>query len=406
MSTSTDRLIKVLLVTGEYPPTVGGVADYTRLLAHHLRDVGVAPSVLSSRAPAPRCTDVQAIPVHRVVRDWDFGSWREIADHVARARPDILHVQYQAGAFDGRAAIPLLPLRFAGAASPHLVVTFHDLQPPYLFPKAGRLRRVALRYLAREATGVIVTNGEDLARMPPRRTLPPLLIPIGSNIPQYQGDHASATRTIRQRLGLPGDTFLLAFFGLLGASKGVETLLTALRRLNESGPRRYHLLVVGGQSSSTDWHTSKPAALPALVSGLGLTGFVHETGQVDPAAVAEFLSGSDLVVLPYRDGASWRHGSLLAALKQGRPTIVTPPPAYYDGGGRLPRFADGKNTLLAPRGDAGVLASIIARVAADPALLHEVGCGARELASQFSWAAIAARHAAFYQHVLGRGAAA
>jgi hypothetical protein len=63
-------------------------------------------------------------------------------------------------------------------------VTFHDLRVPYLFPKAGPLRRWIVYHLARSAEGVIATNDEDFHRLlteaRPRRLA---LIPIGSNIP-------------------------------------------------------------------------------------------------------------------------------------------------------------------------------------------------------------------------------
>lgn len=395
---------RVLLVAGEYPPAIGGVADYTELLARHLRLAGAVPSVLARRPPGvPAAADAD-IPVRRVARNWGFSAWRAIDRSIANDLPDIVHVQYQAGAFDGRAAVPLLPLRFRASSGPRLVVTFHDLKRPYLFPKAGRLRSVAIRYLARASTGVIVTNGEDFRRV--SRHAPgvsPCLIPIGSNIPTHAGHPASAAQALRSKLGLHSDDALLGYFGLIGPSKGFETLLEALQRLRSSANRRFQLLVIGGERSLTDRYHQVEPELVALVARLGLLDQVHFMGRLDPASAAEALAGCDLVVLPFRDGASWRHGSLLAALAQGCPTITTPPRPEYTADGQLPALVDRENVLFAPPGDASAFATTILNAASDQELRVRVGRGARELARHFTWERIAAQHLACYDQLLHRG---
>lgn len=404
MNAASSRSPRVLLVAGEYPPALGGVADYTELLAQHLALAGALPTVVAREDRRVLAAAGATIPVRRVARDWGFSAWRVLERLIRDELPDIVHVQYQAGAFDGRAAIPLLPLRFRAPSGPRLVVTFHDLKRPYLFPKAGRLRSVAIRYLARASARAIVTNGEDLRSVWRRAPhVHPCLIPIGSNIPAHAGNPASAGQALRGRLGLHGDDVLLGYFGLLGPSKGFETLLEALGRLRTNATQRFQLLVIGGERSLTDRSPRVEPELLTLVAQFGVPDRVHFMGRLESTMAAEALAGCDLVVLPFRDGASWRHGSLLAALAQGCPTITTEPCPEYTADGQLPALIGGENVLLTPPGDAAALAATIASGASDPALRAWIGSRTRELARHFSWERIAAQHLACYDQLSHRG---
>lgn len=400
------------MITGEYPPTVGGVGDYTATLAAHLRTAGAHVAVATSRGAgdSPREPNV-----YRAVPGWGFGGWRALGRVMAAEQPDIIHLQYQAGAFDGKGAIHLLPHRLGRSRRPAafggrsvriatpVLVTFHDLHVPYLFPKAGPLRPLALRALARACAATVVTNGGDYRRLRATGGLGDRLrlIPIGSNIPPAPPEgRAERTAAIRRELGLRDATVLLAYFGLASGSKGLDTLLDALRALEANAPARYHLLVVGGDTSDTDRARFAGADLTGAIHARGLADRVTVTGALPRADVAIRLAAADLAVLPYRDGASWRRGSLLAALAQGTPVVTTTPRDGGEAAGPLPALCDGENALLVPPDDAAALAAAVARAGDDPALRARLAAGARALAASFGWEAIAARHLALYDELL------
>lgn len=399
---------RVLFITGEYPPTVGGIGDYTATLTSHLRAAGARVAIVTGRVAGAG----NEPGVWREVPNWDFSSWRAIDRAIAAERPNLIHIQYQAGAYDGRAPIHLLPWRramrrrkfyphtFAGGSSlrvTQLLVTLHDLHAPYLFPKAGPLRPVALRLLTRGCAATIATNGEDWRRLgvsdlSARRLL---LIPIGSNIPPVAG--TDSPHGLRAKLGVRDNEILLVHFGLIGASKGLETLLDALRTLEEQVSGRYHLLLIGGEASATDRvRRGDDNDLASALRARGLTERVVVTGTLPPAAAAAHLAAADVAVLPYRDGASWRRGSLLAALTQGLPVVTSTPSPGYDADGQLPRLIDGDNALLVPPEDVMAFATAIARTANDAALRARLAIGALALAKAFGWDMIAARHLELY----------
>ena len=387
--------MRIGLITGEYPPDQGGVGDFTRQLGQHLVALGHEVHVITTSLPSPPMGEGEGeggeVPTHRTIPHWGRGCWRHVLDVAERLGLDVLNVQYQAAAYRMHPAINFLP---RPADRPPIVVTFHDLRVPYLFPKAGPLRWWVVRHMARRAEGVIVTNQEDYLRLqdeiPSDRMA---LIPIGSNIPPTPppGYDREAERA-RWSVG-PGD-LLLGYFGFLNESKGVEDLVRALALLVERGVPA-HLLMVGGKVGSSD-PTNRAYAerVERLIGELGLGDRVHWTGYTDPQAVSAGLLATDLCVLPYRDGVSFRRGTLMACLAHGRAIVTTRPSVP------LPQVREGVNMLLVEPSDPQGLAEAIRRAAADPALRARLERGATALAAEFSWERIARRTAAFFARFL------
>ena len=151
-----------------------------------------------------------------------------------------------------------------------------------------------------------------------------MLIPIGSNIavaPPEGYDRAAW----RARLGIGADATLLAFFGLISRTKGLDTLLDALARL----PARFHLLVIGGAATAPEDRAYAEAIRQQIVE-LGLDQRVTITGHCAEADVSAHLLAADIAALPFADGASFRRGSLLAALAHGLAVVTTGRPMTKD----------------------------------------------------------------------------
>jgi glycosyltransferase involved in cell wall biosynthesis len=152
--------------------------------------------------------------------------------------------------------------------------------------------------------------------------------------------------------------------------------------------------MIGGRVGSSD-PTNRAYAerVESLIAKLGLEERVHWTGYSYPEAVSAGLLAADVCVLPYRDGVSFRRGTLHACLTHGR-AIVTTRPAVP-----LPEARDGENMLLAePRNPEG-LAEAVTRLASDPALRERLEAGAVALAAEFAWERIARQTAALFKRL-------
>ncbi|PJF26223.1 MAG: glycosyl transferase family 1, partial [Phototrophicales bacterium] len=258
-----------------------------------------------------------------------------------------------------------------------VVTTFHDLRFPYLFPKAGALRSWIVRRLARASAAAIVTNDEDYAALAAHQ-IEATIIPIGSNI-DPTGSQA------RPR----GDSeFVIGFFGLINTSKGLDLLLESVRSLIDQGvPVKLWMIgAVAGSSDSTNLDYAKK--IDAIIDRLALRPHLLQTKFLDDAGVAMYLRAADVVALPFRDGASLRRGSLMAALNCGT-AIVTTAPAQP--------IAALDNAVLFCEPTAESLTAALHTLYADPERRIRLREAAKRAAHQFDWGQIAERTIAVFE---------
>jgi len=402
--------MRVLFITGEYPPMQGGVGDYTRELGRALGESGADVYVLTSTLAGEDYLRLSGAyePTVYPLMTTGWSLWGQVTRALEEAKPDVVHVQYQAAAYGMHPAVNYLPWRLRlQRRRPSFCTTFHDLKVPYLFPKAGPLRWQTILALARGSDAVVATNPIDWAKAAAAGLAERLHpIPIGSNIdcrPPAAYDRAAQ----RARWGVGPDDWLLAYFGFLNANKGGETLVRCLAELVRAGhPAR--LLMVGGQTGASDpTNVAYLARVKQLIADLELSGRVAWTGFTDSEEVTANLLAADCAVLPYREGASLRHGSLMAALAHGLPIITTLAPESsmtepLAHNSAFPTLRDGESALLVPADDPAATAAAVIRALTESGLARRLSEGARALSHHFAWNAIARHHREMYHQVTGK----
>ncbi|MFN8532293.1 MAG: glycosyltransferase family 4 protein [Dehalococcoidia bacterium] len=378
-------------MTGEYPPMVGGIADYTEGLVTALRERGDEVTVLADRRALigePRL-GVRAAP------GWRIRRLPALARAVRSSSPEIVHIQYQAAAFALRGAISLLPALLGDLPT---VVTFHDTREPYIFPKAGRIRRWANAKLAGDARAAICTNFADAATLLEYGQARTSVIPLGNNVPcrPITPDERSAARA---SLGATGNDLLVGHFGMMGATKGVETLVEAIASIPQA-----LLALIGAAAGDVDPLNQTAAhQVEAGIASHGVGDRVAWSGLADLPTLSLLLQSCDLIALPYLDGASYRRTSLIAALANGCAVITTAPAAGSRSllaGAGLPELRHGEALWLVPPGDAAALAQAITRLASNPDERRTIAKGGQTAASAFDWARIAGQHRAVYRSAI------
>lgn len=363
----TEFPLTVAIITGEYPPNVGGVGDYTALLRGALATNGVRSLVV--------CFDNHGADSPDVVRikpQWPR-SYRALRAALGHAVPDVIHIQFQTGAFQMRPSVQLLPLVLRQQLGRPVVTTFHDLRAPYLFPKAGRLRTESLKVMARTSSAVIATNPADVRTLR-RWGLTANTIPIGPNLPSP----SDGIQPIKGTLG---------FFGLPTRSKGILALLNALATLDPAVRPTLRLIGASGVPGAHN-DVLAPEVIDRIARFHGVT--ITRTGFVSPERASAELAACAAIALPFAEGASLRSGSLLAALQSGRPVISTVPEHPED----LAEIARLSQLLLVPRCDIRALSRAIR-----DALNMEVW--EANLPDRFQWPSIAQAHAALYARLVG-----
>jgi len=106
--------------------------------------------------------------------------------------------------------------------------------------------------------------------------------------------------------------------------------------------------------------------------------------------IAQILASSLAAYLPFPDGASYRRGSMLAALENGLPVITR------EGAAMAPELRDAVMLASGP----GEALAILDRLYALPECTQGMVSHGRKLVQAFSWEDIARRHADIYATML------
>jgi len=377
--------MRIGILTGEYPPMQGGIGAHCDVLARKLVEQGHDVFVFSGH-DAEQQSPTLPITTHR---GWGVGCIPAISRWAKKNKLDVINLHFQTAAYNMSAVVHFLPQVIQ---SPPIITTFHDLRFPYLFPKAGKLRDDIVTHLVKHSAGVVVTNHEDFRQIQALNTSE--IIPIGSSILSIQEDNFDRTLW-RERAGVGENEFLIAHFGFINHSKGVDMLLYALSVLRQQGIPA-HLLMIGGRTGTADpTNAAYAKTIDDLIEQLQLEPVITWTGFVKSEQVSAFLRAADVVALPFRDGASYRRSSLMAAIHHGCVIVTTKPRI------EIPAFINGENMMTFPADDPVALADLLRSLYAVPSLGKTLKQGVHELRQQFNWDSIARDNVAFFQRVIG-----
>jgi glycosyltransferase involved in cell wall biosynthesis len=343
--------VKVLIVSGIWPPDVGGPASHAPEVAEFLRSRGHAVEVVTTASEQP---SRRPYPVRWTARSIPVGLRHVVGGRLVAARARKADVVYTTGMF-GRSA---LGSRLAGrpyvlkltadpaherahrrGLSSRSLDEFQHESPGL----AVRLLRAARDAELRGAAHVMCPSAYlrelvlDWGVEPSRVEVMPNPLPRIPDLPERE--------EARRRLGLDGAT--LAFAGRLTAQKSLDVALEAVARNGDVS------LVLAGEGVERD-------ALERRAAELDLNGRVRFLGPQPREDVLELLRAADALLL----SSTWENfpHTVVESLAVGTPVLATA------AGGVVEVVDDGRNGLLVPPGDADALAQAIRRFFGDPAL--------------------------------------
>jgi hypothetical protein len=298
------------LVTGEYPPDRGGVADYTAVVAGGLADAGCEVQVWTSGTSGPEAWR-PGVTVHRVAGRFGPAGLVRLGRELSRFRgPRVIVVQYVPQAFGHRGMnLPFAAWVFLRriAHRDDVRVMFHEVCTPF----AGRnVRRAVLALVQRGMAAIVgraaeewygsVPGWEGYVRPLAGRRARFRWLPVPATVPGGPPLDPSAGETV-------------GHFGTYG-SLVTPPLAPALTRLLADRPAvRVELVGRGGERFRDELVRDRPDWIDR----------VSATGELTATEIADRLRACAVVIQPYPDGVSSRRTSVMAALANGVPVVTT-----------------------------------------------------------------------------------
>jgi glycosyltransferase involved in cell wall biosynthesis len=357
------------IITPEYPPQLGGVSDYTRLVAGGLARAGDDVHVWTPRTPAARPV-LAGVMLHDMPAIFSRSGLRRVGKALdAHPAPRRLLVQWVPHGYGYRSVNIGFCLWLLRRARMGDVVDLmvHEVYLPFggspLQSAAALMHRLMAVILLRAATRVWYAIPAWERRWRPYalgRDIRGAWLPVPSNVP-VELDTA-AIQSVRESYATSGGP-LLGSFGTFGRDVRA-LLLRILTSLSKAAPT-FDVLLIGPQGEE--------AAAELLQKRPDLAGRVHSTGLLPADAVGPHIDACDLLVQPYTDGVSSRRGSFMAGLAHGRPMVTTL------GFLSEPFWESSGAALFAAPEDTASLAGATERLLTDPAARERIGATAAEL---------------------------
>ena len=380
--------MRVLHVTHQYPPAIGGSEKYIADLSEALEARGHTVDVFTSRSLDYRTWKTE-LPPHEERNGVDIRRFRsmrrtgvvwDILDWALRKYWSTGSALYEPFIMLGGG--PICPGMFTAIlarASAYDLVHLNCLvygHAAYGYA-AARLRHVpivvtphahteqpnthAIGYQMRVLQGsdhvIAVTEAERAFLC--QKGLSPRRVTTAGNGLRLESYPRRDALACRRLLGLPDDAFVVLFLGRQVEYKGLGTTVEAFRRLRARNPR-VHLLVVGPE---TDFSRR-------LFAGLGDRSGIVNLGRVSDDVRLDALNACDCLVLPSRGEA---FGIVfLEAWLMGKP-VIGPRSAAVE-----TVITDGRDGFLVPVGDPRAVEVALERWISEPSLARKMGVKGRE----------------------------
>jgi len=378
--------MRILMVTGSYPPQRCGVGYYTHKLVSELTDAGLEIDVVTTKGEHFRDDPI----VRFEVPDWKTRTWWREVGGMEKGRYDLIHVQYPARHYGYRPDLAGLTLtlkrRFPGVP---VVVTVHEFSITHI------LRKLTVGAIVSPARAVVTTA--DSERNSLIRWLPWLksrmsVIHVATNISRLPIS-ADRKREVRWHCGVKDEDRLVVFFGLLHQNKGVRRMFEAFAIVHSMHPEARLLMLTEFKPEENAYH----AKLDSLTKELHIRGAVIWKDFRDSTDVSELLSASDVAFMPFEDGVTLRRTSFMAVMGHGLPTVTTLGKESPENLG----LDHGKNVcLLQQSASDAEMAEAVSDLIENEGHRREVGEAALKWSERFTWSSIVEKTVEVYRAVL------
>ena len=374
--------MRICMVTDNYYPYVGGIAEHCHYLASELRKRGHVVKVLTPKVGGRMMECMSSVPdeehVKRIGDGWVIRSnrsfarvavaWRPVAKirrYFEEERFDIIHIH-------GSLA-PTLPMAAIHASRVVNVVTFHaghDQSIGYAL-----FRTILLPYF-NAAHGLIAVS--ETARTSCFKYFrgPYHIIPNGIDPNVFRPDAGRIP-------ALSEDRPRVLFVGRFEPRKGLKFLLMAMPEIARRVPN-VQLVVVGTGLLGYSYKSYLSREVQE---------HVHWAGLVSNEDRPRYYASCDVYCSPATGQESFGI-VLLEAMATAKPVVASNIDGYRT------VVTDGQEGLLVPPCQPDAIAEAIVRILTDRQLARQMGETGHRRALEFGWPAIAERVESYYHEML------
>ncbi len=374
---SAEPIIKRIAFVGNYLPRRCGIATFTTDLCEAIAAENGGTTCIA--LPVNDKDEGYEYPerVRFELTEKDIDSYRRAADFLNINNVDLVCLQHEYGIYGGRAGGHVLAL-LRELRMP-IVTTLHTiLEQPDADQRSVLLEiaRLSDRIVAMSQRGKTFLS--DVYGVSPDKID---LIPHG--IPDVPFVDPSFHKDL---FGVEGKMVLLSF-GLLSASKGIETVIDALPAITAENPNVVYIVL--GETHPHVKETDGEAyrlSLQWLARERGVEGNVIFYNRfVSLEELIEFIGAADIYITPYLNKAQITSGTLAYTLGAGKAVISTP---YWYAEELL---ADERG-LLVPFRDPAALAQQVIGLLTDESKRHAMRKRAYLYGREMIWSAVARRY--------------
>lgn len=381
--------MRICLISREYPPDTGfgGIATFTKHLAHGLKGLGHDVVVVSLAKDKAKLADDDGIPVHRVEQQMpDSASqltslplcipyskyvftcctalWAKFAELHAQApfdavdSPELLAEGLVPAVTQ---AVPLV-VRLYTPHSKFIAEKLHNVVPSFDHQLVAMLERVAMLQ-----ADIITSPSKDLAEFVAQdlgldlSTIALVPNPIDTSIFTPEGPKA-----------LPAsDKQRVLFVGRLEERKGIHYLIQAIPSVVAACPQT-EFVIIGDDTNTAPGMTSVLAELKASLKENNCQKHVNFIDRIALTALPDYYRSADISIVPsVYDNSPY---TCLEAMSCGAAVIGS------SAGGTKEYIIDGESGLvIAPR-DSQAIAEALITLLKDPHKRQTLGANARKRA--------------------------
>ena len=373
-----------ITIVSTYPPRACGIGTFSRdlrsamLLADPAVEVDVLAIVRDPHMP-------HAPEVWSVIRQDVRADYVAAPELLAARGTDVVLIEHEYGIFGGEAGAFVLSL-VAELRLPYVITLHTVLSAPSVEQEQVLVelcRQAALVTVFTETARRMVVGSQVAAAGKVR------VVPHGAPTALLPGAHAAGGPPDRSALPHLAGRVVLSTFGLISASKGIETVIDALPAVVERHPQVLYL--IAGQTHPEVIRNEGEQyrlSLQRLVRDRGVqrnVQFLDRFLSTDELAV--LLSSTDLYLTPYRSREQIVSGALTFAVVAGCPVVST---GYFYAEDLL---ASGAGVVV-PFDDPAAFAAGILHFLDDPATLAAAAAQARSIGALLAWPVVGSQSVA------------